>query len=239
MIATTVASLCGGAISAATAGVFLLATDYPRTMWLVLRRSVAFYLYAAFYAVMGTIATALVLRTPVVDMVVAAGVPPNVLIPLIVGVSATLLKTSSVSWFGGSSLPPVARTLLLLVEPPLLRRIKCDEFYAVCAYLKKYEDRPLALAAVKWLIAANVPDTLPAMERNAFLKENDEIDSVHKALIQYLRFVGRKGFESVFENMMPRAEKAPITDVPRTAPLTPPAAAALKPETKLIPRERN
>lgn len=179
----------------------LITTKYPRTGFL-LRRCTKLYLFAAIY---GTVATAvmvclgyfvhsgsIVLEGPALSrswvQALAIGLSTKALLHIRIFNVAV----------GGRDFPIGVETLVQLFEPWLLREIELDHFnrmrYFLAPIVRTYPD----LAEVKKMIRGDVPATLPAAERSAFLHDVDNAESVESACELYLGFLGRDSLGRLF-----------------------------------------
>ena len=180
----------------------LLTTLYPRTAFLLVRRSRALYAYAAAY---GLIALAVAL---LLEQLTAAGAiqlegfglssPWIRAIAVGLTVKAFLhLRLFNVS-VGSQSVPVGLESLVQLFEPALLRTILLDEFTAVRVFTSARAREYPSLEAVKAQAKAEIPSTLPSLERAAFSNDIDRATGVVEVMEHFLRFLGRKNLDRVF-----------------------------------------
>jgi len=198
-------TLAAGALSFVVASFIslseLITRSYPRT-YVLLGRCKSLYLYAAVYGL------AALFVTLGFDSLVASGkmkvegfgLGSPWLRALYVGL--TIKAILNISFFnvtvGAQSMPVGPSTLIQLYEPMILRNIQFREFTEVREYVRPAAQAHRDLAAVKRQIKENVPATLPATERGAFENDIDKAQSVTVAMENFLRFLGRPIFDSVF-----------------------------------------
>ena len=179
----------------------LITRSYPRTFFL-LRRCKSLYLYAAVYGLAALFVTLgfdnLVSSGKI--RVEGFGLGSPWLRAIYVGL--TLKAILNISFFNvtvaAQSMPVGPATLIQLYEPMILRNIQFREFTEVRKYVRSAVDAYPDLASVKRTIKENVPATLPGTERGAFENDIDKAPSVTVAMENFLRFLGRSIFDSVF-----------------------------------------
>ncbi len=87
-----------------------------------------------------------------------------------------------------------------LFEPWLLRTIDLDHFRALRDYIAPRAEKFPDLATVRTRIAETLPPSMCAQsaEGKAFLADVQQATSVDEAMRLYMRFVGRRLFDSIF-----------------------------------------
>ena len=189
-------------VAALISSVELITANYPRTYFLVLRKSRALFYYALIYGLLAFIITL------AADYLVAAGklklegmiVGAKWFRAVAIGIAVkSLLHINLFNITTGSQTLPIGiETITKIFEPPLIRRIIFDEFDAVRTFLAPYIAKYSNLTDVKALIAANVPPTLPPQESQAFETELNKAANVTQAMERGLRFLGRQTFVRIF-----------------------------------------
>jgi hypothetical protein len=180
----------------------LLTTQYPRTSFLILRRSRALYTYALAYGVIALVVMLLLetLTDSKVIQLEGFGLSSPWIRAIAVGVTVKAflhLRLFNVS-VGSQSVPVGLETLVQFFEPALLRTILLDEFTAVRAYVAMRALGYPSLEAVKTRAKEEIPPTLPNQERAAFSNDIDRATSVVQVMEHVLRFLGRKNLDRVF-----------------------------------------
>lgn len=181
----------------------LVTSKYPRTFSL-LKRSPAFYAYAVIYGVIAfgvTLGLGGLVKSGAVKLE-GLGLSSPWIQALAVGV--TFKAFLHVRFFsvgvGSEGFPVGIETLVQLFEPWLLRTIDLDHFRALRDYIAPRAQKFPNLTAVRSKIAQNLPPSMSAQsaEGKAFLADVQQAISVDEAMRLYMRFVGRKLFDSVF-----------------------------------------
>jgi hypothetical protein len=180
----------------------LLTTLYPRTAFLILRRSRALYLYAIVYGLIALFVALALERLTASRTIQLEGFglssPWVRAIAIGITVKAFLhLRLFNVS-VGSQSVPVGLETLVQLFEPALLRTVLLDEFTTVRAHATARARGYPSLDAVKTKAKAEIPPTLPTQERAAFANDIDRATSVVEVLEHFLRFLGRRNLDRVF-----------------------------------------
>ncbi|MBV9071358.1 MAG: hypothetical protein JO231_21770 [Acidobacteria bacterium] len=229
-------SLVGGAVAASAAGKLLLSAKYPGTWPLVCRHSSAFWRYVVYYGLLGALVTGIILRTELGHFQVIAGIPREIFWPIIVGLVGTLAKFSFVgSVSDAHHFQMTARAVLVLFEPPLLEQIKRNEFFALSRIIRKHLSHWPDLEALKQTIKRYIPDRIENAERLEFVEHLEKQSTVEGAMILFYRFVGRDGFEFVFNQPPPaqrttaRPPATALLDIPIRPAALDMAAARRKP----------
>jgi hypothetical protein len=180
----------------------LLTTQYPRTSFLILRRSRALHTYALAYGLIALVVM-LVLEALTASKAIQLegfGLSSPWIRASAVGVTVKAflhLRLFNVS-VGSQSVPVGLETFVQFFEPALLRTILLDEFTAVRAFVAARALGYPSLEAVKARAKEEIPPTLPNQERAAFSNDIDRATSVVQVMEHLLRFLGRKNLERVF-----------------------------------------
>ena len=180
----------------------LLTTQYPRTSFLILKKSRALHTYALAYGVIALLVT-LLLETLTASGAIQLegfGLSSPWIRAIAVGITVKAflhLRLFNVS-VGSQSVPVGLETLVQFFEPALLRTILLDEFTAVRAYVAARAHGYPSLDAVKARAKEEIPPTLPNQERAAFSNDIDRATSVVQVMEHLLRFLGRKNLDRVF-----------------------------------------
>jgi hypothetical protein len=180
----------------------LLTTLYPRTTFLLLRRSRALYAYAAAYGVIALVVALLLeqLTASGAIQLEGFGLSSPWIRALAVGLTVKAflhLRLFNVS-VGSQSVPVGLETLVQLFEPALLRTILLDEFTAVRAFATARAREYPSLDVVKARAKSEIPSTLPSQERAAFANDIDRATGVVEVMEHFLRFLGRQNLDRVF-----------------------------------------
>ena len=180
----------------------LLTTQYPRTSFLILRKSRALYTYVLAYGALALVVM-LLLETLTESKVIQLegfGLSSPWIRAIAIGIAVKAflhIRLFNVS-VGSQSVPVGLETLVQFFEPALLRTILLDEFTAVRAYVGARARGYPSLEAVKARAKEEIPPTLPNQERAAFSNDIDRATSVVQVMEHVLRFLGRKNLERVF-----------------------------------------
>jgi hypothetical protein len=194
---------------AIAAGADLLTAEYNTTMWFVLRKSAAFYLYTLIYGAISGLAFMIFPHFVSLRMVDAQMPGSPWIWAILTGIfTRSLLQLNLFSIGTGPTTMKVGlRSLVNLFEPKLLRDILLDEFNAVRAFVTTRVDTHTDLTSVKERIEQAIPDTLPEPEKQAFLRELAQPTTVTEAMEKFLRFVGRGDFVLTFPLASKQVEK--------------------------------
>jgi hypothetical protein len=181
----------------------LITTEYPRTYPIVLRNSKKIYVYSIIY---GAIAFGITLGIDSLisgEIVTLEGIGLSNLWIRALAIGLTVkaflhIRLFTIGVSGGDKFPIGIETIVLLFEPWLLRDIEIDHFNFIRTYIQpqvaKYND----LQNVKQLITSNIPTSLPAEERNTFIRDINEKTSIVEAMEKFIRYLGLRSFERAF-----------------------------------------
>lgn len=181
----------------------LITTEYPRTYPLLLRDSKKIYVYSIIYGAIAFGVTIGIDSLIASDVVTLEGIGLSNLWIRAVAIGLTVkaflhIRLFTVGISGRDQFPIGVETIVLLFEPWLLRDIEIDHFNTMRAYIQprlaKYND----LQNVKQLITDNVPTSLPAEERKAFITDINEKTSIVEAMEKFIRYLGMRSFERAF-----------------------------------------
>jgi hypothetical protein len=177
-----------------------VSSNYPRTIFL-LRKSWQIYLYAAFYGVMAALVFWLLPSLLEQIQLQGIGIGNPWVQALVLGLSIKALlhiRLYTVTLGAGRSFPLGIETLVNPLDRWLTREIDLFLFSARKAYLRPYIAKYPDLAVVKAKAAKEIPDGFAADEKVALTKDVGDAADVEVAMRIYLRYVGRRVFESVF-----------------------------------------
>lgn len=181
----------------------LITSKYPRTSFLLLKRSHWLYVYVAIYGAISfavTIAFKWLIQTQEEITVTGLAISNPWAQAVIVGLSVKAflhIRLFAVT-VGSQAFPVGVETLVQLFEPWLLRTIDLDEFNAMKDFIADYQQHYDALGPVKDKIKQNIPTNLPKEEKSAFLADLDEKEGVGEAMELYLQSFGKTSFKRVF-----------------------------------------
>jgi hypothetical protein len=99
---------------------------------------------------------------------------------------------------GAQPLPIGVETIVQIFEPWLLKSVDIDEFNGVRTFLDEKARIYTDLNQVRMLINNNIPQSLPGLEKTAFIADVDKASSVIVAMELYLRLLGKGSFNRVF-----------------------------------------
>lgn len=183
----------------------LLTSKYPRTSFLLLRRSWALYLYAVIYGVISLGVMLVFKPLSEAGYVKLAGLGlSNIWVrAIVVGVATKAFLHISLFSVGGSSIgskpiPLGTETIVHLFEPWLLETIILDDFNAVKEFIGKAVAHYPDLAAVKQTMIEELPQNLPKENIVALKEDLNTKTSVGGAMELYLRSLGSGTFKRVF-----------------------------------------
>lgn len=191
-------------IAALFAWLELITANYPRTSFLLIRKSWALYVFIIVYGLISGL-TMLGLEWLTETKVIVIQSPAILhwwVQALIIGISTKALlhiRLFSVN-VGMQSFPVGVETVVQLFEPWLLRTIELDEFNAVRSFIELYQDQGIPLDEVKILIKAELPPRMELAEKNAFLFDLNDAQEITAAMELYLRSFGKKSFLRIFES---------------------------------------
>lgn len=182
----------------------LITTKYPRTGFVLTpRRSRSLYAYALIYGLIA-FGAVLGLRQLIAAKAITlegVGISNRWVQAIALGLSAKALlhiRLFSVSTGSEQPFPVGVETIVQVFEPWLLRTIDIDEFDGVRTFLNSYAQRYTDLDQVRRMIMDNVPTSLPAQERTAFIADVEKATNVRVAMELCLRLLGKSSFSRIF-----------------------------------------
>lgn len=190
-------------VACGIAAIELVTSRYPQTYFVLSPRLCwELYVYSLVYGVIAFLVTLEIGSLTTLGTVrlegLGLGNPWVQAIAVGIAIKAFLHIRLFTATVGSQSVPIGVETIVQLFEPWLLRQVEIKEFNGVREFLepkaKVYSD----IEAVRQLINANVPGTLPLQERIAFTNDVNQAESVLKAMDLYLHFLGRMSFDRVF-----------------------------------------
>lgn len=186
------------AIAAGAAGLELITTQYPQTLFCV-RKSTCFYGYMLVYAAIAFFAT---LGFDNLDIQLQGmGVTESWVQAIAIGLSTKALlhiRIFNVS-VGSQSFPIGTESLTMVFEPWLLRNIELDEYNLLQKFVASRAEKYNDIDHVKNKITNNIPSKIPNAEKAAFLADLEARTTVTSAMNLYLRVYGKRNFSRVFE----------------------------------------
>jgi hypothetical protein len=179
----------------------LVTSKFPRTGFL-LRRSLKLYLYALIYGVLAATVMACLSHLVAKGTISleGSGLSQTWIQALAIGLSTKALlhiRIFNVA-VGGRDFPIGVETLVQLFEPWLLREIELDHFNRKRLFLAPLVTAYTDLSSVRKRIRGDVPTSLPAPERSAFLHDVETAESVESVFELYLDFLGRDSLRRLF-----------------------------------------
>jgi hypothetical protein len=118
----------------------------------------------------------------------------------VIGVSVrAVLHINLFTLTSGKTTTPIGfETFTRFFEAGLLRDMKFFEFIQIDGYLAGYANR-FTIDEAKARARANVPATLAAEERDAFVVDVEKASAVRDVMEVFLRFAGQRPFEYAYK----------------------------------------
>ncbi len=195
-------SLLAFTVAAIVVWLELITANYPRTSFLLIRKSWAIYAYIIVYGLISGLAMLGLewLTESQVIEIQSPSIAHHWVQALIIGISTKALlhiRLFSVN-VGTQSFPIGVETVVQLFEPWLIRTIELDEFNAVRGFIERHRKQGISLDDVKILIEQNLPPRLERAERSAFIADLNDAQEITEAMELYLRSFGKKNFIRIF-----------------------------------------